>query len=44
MLLRMQAGVAAVWEEEVLVDQPAEHVFQDKVLFIFELVDFQVSP
>ena len=39
----LKAGVAPVWEEEIVFDQPPKHMLQDKVLYFFELVDFQVS-
>ena len=39
----IQAGVAPVWEEDVAIDQQPSHLLQDKVLYFFELVDFEVK-
>ena len=39
----IQAGLSAVWEEELGFDQDPDHMLQEKVVFFFELVDFQVA-
>ena len=39
----IQAGVAPRWEEEIAFAQEPAHMLQDKVVYFFELVDFQAS-